>query len=190
MAVAAATALGSMVSSFACVFTRPRGDVLPTWVVMRTMCAYAWTTVTIRTLSTDIVSPGHHVPRGDDETSGSLVRVSRGISRDRPVRWDASFPRLWATTFALLRPWHPKPHQHSPCWFPRRNSRSTAMGPRCIRGTHVVSLACTRRLHDHVPARCALRRQRLDTAQVPRERAAHLMYFPYPLAQRQSDAVI
>ena len=57
MAAAAATAPGAVGSSVAGGFAHPRGDVLPAWMVSA-MSACAWTMATMRTVSTDIPSPG------------------------------------------------------------------------------------------------------------------------------------
>jgi hypothetical protein len=188
VAAATATALCTVVSSFAGVFTPPRGDVLLAWMVMQPLCACAWTTATMRTFSTDLPSPGQPGPRQVDLTPGSFACVCYGTSRNRAIRWGGVLPspvvnslRVPAalachiTVAQRLRVQPPPTFPYDGCPLHQR---------------HAVALDCTHRMPDYVSVCCALHQQRLSTAQVPLEQRAYLLAFSYPLSERKSDAAV
>jgi len=188
MEAATATALCAVGSSFASVFAPPRGDLLLTWMVTQPLCACAWTTATMRTLSTDLPSPGQPGPRHVDTTPGSLACVCRDPSRDRAIRWGGVLPSPVANR---LRAPAPLVSHTTGAQRLRVQSPPTFLGDRRpLHQRHTVSLAWTHRMPDHVSVRCALHQQRLGTASVPLERRAYLLAFASPLSERKSDAVV
>ena len=187
VAAAAATALCAVGSSFAGVLTPPRGDVLLAWMVMRPLCACAWITATMHTLSTDLPSPGQR-PRNVGTTPGALACVCRGTSRDRAVRWGGVLP---SPVVNNLRDPASLASHTTVAQRLRVQSPLTFRGDgRPLHQSNAVSLACTHRMPDYMSVRCALHQQRLGTAQVPLERRAYLLAFSYPLSERKSDAVV
>ena len=173
---------------FAGVFAPPRGDLLLTWMVTHPLCACAWTTATMRTLSTDLPSPGQPGPRHVDTTPESLACVCRDPSRDRAICWGGVLP---SPVVDNLRVPAPLASHTTVAHRLRVQSLPTFRGDgRPLHQRHAVSLACPHRMPDYVSVRCALHQQRLGTAQVPLERRAYLLAFSSPLSERKSDAVV
>lgn len=141
----------------------------------------------MRTLSTDLPSPGQHRPRNVDNTPGALACVCRGTSQDRTVRWGGlPSPVVNSLQAPALLASHTTVAQR--LWV---QSLPTLPGDgRPLHQRYAVSLACTGRMPDHVPVRWTLHQQRLGTAHGPIERGAHLLAFSYPLCERKSDAVV
>jgi hypothetical protein len=188
MEAATAKALCAVGSSFAGVFAPPRGDLLLTWMVTQPLCACAWTTATMRTLFTDLPSPGQPGPRHVDTTPGSLACVCRDPSRDRAIRWGGVLP---SPVVDNLRAPAPLASRTTVAQRLRVQSPPTLPGDgRPLHQRPAVSLAWTHRMPDHVPMCCALHQQRLGTAHVPLERGARLLVFSSPLSERKSDAVV
>jgi hypothetical protein len=164
-----------------------QSDVLPTWMVRRSLCACVWTTATMRTFSTDLPAPDQSGPRHTDTIPGPLVCVCRGISWDRAVRWGG----LPLPVVHSLR--EPVSLASYTTVAQRLRVQSLPTLPddgRPLRQRHAVSLAWIQRLPDHVSMRCALPQQRWGTAQVPLEQGVHLLASASPLSERKSDAVV
>ena len=163
-------------------------DVLPTWMVRRSLCACAWTTATMRTVSTDLPAPEQSGLRHTDTIPGPRVCVCRGVSWDRAVRWVVGLPLPVANSLG-------DPVSLASYTTVAQRLRGQALPTlpddgRPLRQRHAVSLAWTHCMPDHVSMRCALPQQRWGTAQVPLEWGVHLLAFSSPLSERKSDAVV
>jgi hypothetical protein len=164
-----------------------QSDVLPTWMVRRSLCACAWTTATMRTFSTDLPALEQSGPRHTDTIPGPLVCVCRGVSWDRAVCW-VGLPLPVVNSLRVL-----VSLASYPTVAPRLRVQALPTLPdagRPLRPRHAVSLAWPHCMPDHMSIRCALPQQRWGTAQVPLERGVHLLAFASPLSERKSDAVV
>jgi hypothetical protein len=164
-----------------------QSDVLPTWMVRRSLCACAWTTATMCTFSTTLPAPEQSGPRHTDIIPGPLVCVCHGVSWDRAVCW-GGLP--WPVVNSLRDPVSLASYT-TVAQRPRVQALPTLPDDgRPLRQRHAVSLAWTHCMPDHVSMRYALPQQRWDTAQVPLEWGVHLLAFSSPLSERKSDAVV
>src|SRR5438093_5952436 len=153
MEAATATALCAVESSFAGVFAPPRGDLLLAWMVMQPLCAYAWTTATMRTLSTDPLPPGS-MDRG-------ILTQPLGPSRVSAVAHHGTEPYaggvLPSPVVNSLRASAPLASRTTVAQRLRVQSPPTLPGDgRPLHQRHAVSLAWTHRMPGHVPMCLAL----------------------------------
>jgi hypothetical protein len=155
---------------------------------MQPLCVCAWTTATMRILSTDLPSPEQPGPRNIDTIPGSLACVCSSRSRDRAIRLGDVLPlpvvnslRVPAALACHITVAQRLQVQSPPTFLD---------DGRPLHQRHAVALACTHRMPDYVSVCCALHQQRLSTAPVPLEQRAYLLAFSYPLSERKSDAVV
>ena len=158
-----------------------QSDVLPTWMVRRSLCACAWTTATMRTFSTDLPAPEQSGPRHADPTPEPLVYVCRGVSWGRAVRRVVGLPL--PVDNSLREPVSLASYTTVAQRLRGQELPTLPDDGRPLRQRHAVSLAWTHRMPDHVSMRWC-------TAQGPFERGVHLLAFSAPPSERMSDAVV